>query len=299
MEAPDLPLVSVVTPSYNMGRFLEETILSVLNQDYPNLEYIVIDGGSTDESLKILERYQGRLIFESAPDKGQTDAINKGFLKSRGSIFAFLCADDTYLPGAISTAVKHLLANPGYGVIYGNGYLIAENGERITLYPTSDCNLESLKKDCPVCQPAVFMRRQVFESAGMLDAHRHFGLDYDLWIRVARQHRFLRIDDYLANSRMHFGAKTLRYRRTMNWASVEVTKKHFGYAPFRYVYAYCCSLLDKRDGFFEPVPASIAKYALSLCVGSFVNARHLLRYWKESLLEGTGALKRGAWPITG
>jgi glycosyltransferase involved in cell wall biosynthesis len=115
------PLVSIVTPTYNMASFLEETIRSVLSQDYPNIEYIVIDGGSIDGSLDILRKYEHRLRWYSGPDRGQTDAINKGFLKSRGQIFTFLCADDTYLPGAVSTAVKHMLANPGHAGIYGEG----------------------------------------------------------------------------------------------------------------------------------------------------------------------------------
>ena len=112
-------LVSIVTPTYNAARFLEETIQSVLNQDYPHIEYIVIDGGSTDGSLDILRKYEGRLRWHSGPDGGQTDAINKGFLQSTGSVFAYLCADDTYLPGAVSTAVRHLRANPGYAGVYG------------------------------------------------------------------------------------------------------------------------------------------------------------------------------------
>ena len=99
------PLVSIVTPTYNTGRFLEQAIQSVLSQDYENIEYIVMDGGSTDGSLEILRKYEGRLRWYSGPDRGQTDAINKGFLRSRGGIFAFLCADDTYLAGAVSTAV--------------------------------------------------------------------------------------------------------------------------------------------------------------------------------------------------
>jgi glycosyltransferase involved in cell wall biosynthesis len=275
-----------VTPSYNMAPFLEETIQSVLNQDYPNIEYIVIDGGSTDGSLEILRKYENRLRWYSGPDHGQTDAINKGFLESHGQIFAFLCADDTYLPGAVSTAVKHMLANPGHGGIYGEGYLTANDGRVICPYPTKVFDPELLRTECFICQPAAFLWRQVFVEAGMMDVELQNALDYDLWIRLARRHTLLKVDEYLATSRMHSGAKTLGQRSDVYKAGIKVIKKHYGYVPFSLVYGYCCSLLDKRDGFFEPVPPSPAKYLLSLVCGSYENAGQMPRFWKEWLEAG-------------
>ena len=165
MASEDRPLVSIVTPSYNMARFLEEAIQSVLSQDYPNIEYIVIDGGSADATLDILRRYEGRLRYVSEPDRGQTDAINKGFRLSRGSVFAFLCADDAYLPGAVSTAVRHMLANSGHAGIYGEGYLIDENGTNLGRYPTRKRSPpELLKAECFICQPAAFLWRDAVSS---------------------------------------------------------------------------------------------------------------------------------------
>jgi glycosyltransferase involved in cell wall biosynthesis len=122
------PLVTIVTPTLNMGHFLEETIQSVLSQDYPHIEYIVIDGGSTDQTLDILERYRGQLQFYSAPDGGTADAINRGFRKARGAIWTYLNADDTYLPGAVSTAVCRLLEKPDIAGIYGDAYWVNEEG---------------------------------------------------------------------------------------------------------------------------------------------------------------------------
>ncbi len=275
-----------------MASFLEETIQSVLSQDYPHIEYIVMDGGSTDGTLDILRKYEGRLRWHSAPDRGQTDAINKGFLQSRGQIFAFLCADDTYLPGAVSTAVKHMLANPGHAGIYGEGYLTAEDGRVICPYPTKAFDPELLRTECFICQPAAFLWRDAFVEAGMMDVALHNALDYDLWIRLARNHTLLKVDQYLANSRMHAGAKTLRQRSAIYKAGIKVVKKHYGYVPFPWVYGYCCSLLDKRDGFFEPVPPSPGKYLLSLACGSYENAGHLPRYWKEWLAAGWKKLKQ-------
>lgn len=286
----DSPLVSVVTPSYNMAPFIEETIQSVLGQDYPHIEYIVMDGGSTDGTLEILRKYEGRLRYESKPDRGQTDAINQGFRLSRGNIFAFLCADDTYLPGAVSRAVEHLVSNPGHGGIYGEGYLTDVRGAILGRYPTREFDPELLKTECFICQPAAFLWRSAFEAAGLMNVDLHQSLDYDLWIRFARRHTLLKVDDYLATSRMHAGAKTLRERAAVFKASIDILKAHYGYAPYAHVYGYCCALLDRRDGFFEPVPPSLLKYAAALVYGSFRNYRHLPRYWKEWFEVGSPAL---------
>lgn len=285
-------LVSIVTPSYNMASFLEETIQSVLSQDYPHIEYIVIDGGSTDGSLDILRRYENRLRWRSGPDRGQTDAINKGFLESRGKIFAFLCADDTYLPGAISTAVKHMLANPGHAGIYGEGYLTAEDGRVVCRYPTKAFDTELLKTECFICQPAAFLWREPFIEAGMMDVELRAALDYDLWIRIAKRYSLHKVDEYLATSRMHAGSKTFTDRRLVYKKGIEVVKTHYGYAPFPLIYGYCCSLLDKRDGFFEPVPPSPAKYLLSLVYGSYENVQQLPRFWKDWWMAGWNKLSQ-------
>jgi glycosyltransferase involved in cell wall biosynthesis len=294
-EKPDQPLVSIVTPSYNMAAFLEQCIESVLNQDYPWIEYIVMDGGSTDGTLEVLRRHERRLRYESHPDKGQCDAINQGFLRSRGRIFAFLCADDFYLPGAVSTAVRRMLESPGYAGIYGEGYLADEQGKVLRRYPTREFDPELLKTECFICQPAAFLWREAFEEAGMMDPDLHYSVDYDLWARIARRRRLRKVDEYLAVSRMHRGAKTLRDRRKTYYGTVEVLKRYYGYVPFKDIYGYCCSLLDERDGFFEPVPPSAGKYILSVAYGSYQNLRRLPRFWKECLTEGIGAWRRGAW----
>lgn len=288
------PLVSIVTPSFNMAPFLEQAIQSVLTQDYPNIEYLVMDGGSTDGTLEILRQYEGRLYWESQPDRGQSDAINRGFLRSRGSIFAFLCADDAYLPGAIRTAVGYLSANRDYAGVYGEGYLIDEQGAILCPYPTREFDPERLKSECIICQPTAFLRRAVFADVGMLDPDLHYALDVDLWIRIAKRHRLLHVDDYLAVSRMHRGGRTLGQRRMVFRKHMEVLLRHYGYAPFPNVYGYCCTLLDDRDGFFEPVPPSALKYGFAWLLGSYYNRRHLFRFWSENLRRGLDTLRRKA-----
>jgi glycosyltransferase involved in cell wall biosynthesis len=289
------PLVSIVTPSYNMGRYLEEAVRSVLSQDYPEIEYIVMDAGSTDGSIDILRRYEGRLRYISEPDHGQCDAINRGFLESRGEIFGFLCADDTLLPGAISTAVPHMLANRQYSGVYGDAYLTDENGAVISGYPTRDFDPELLRTECFICQPASFLWREAFAAAGMLDTRLHYSLDYEFWMRFAKRHKLLRIPGVLATSRVHRGSKSLTGRSKVYRANIRLLKRYYGYAPFPAVYGYCCSLLDSRDGILERVPPSAPKYLLSLVYGSYENAGQLPRYWKDWAHAGVDAFRRKAW----
>jgi len=276
-----LPLVSIVTPCLNMAPFLETTIESVLAQDYPNLEYIVIDGGSTDGSVEILARHGGRLRFSSGPDGGTADAVNRGFRQSRGSIFAFLSADDLYAPGAVSAGVRHLTSDPGAGGVYGEAVWLNAAGEPLGPYPTREFDREQLARECFICQPACFLRREVFEEAGMLDPSLRSAFDYDLWIRVAARHRLRKIGEWLAFSRMHRRNKSLGERRRMFSEVTAVLRKHYAYVPFSWLYGYCCYLVDGRDQFYEPLRPSMLKYALSLPFGLAYNPRQPLRYWKD------------------
>jgi glycosyltransferase involved in cell wall biosynthesis len=292
---PELPLVTIITPSYNMGRYIRETIESVLNQDYPHLEYIVMDGGSTDETLSILEQYRERLQYFSAPDQGAAEAINLGLKRSRGSIFAYLNADDTYLPAAVSTAVRYILDSPDAAGVYGNAYWIDQAGKMLGAYPTRDFDPHLLRTECFICQPAAFLRREAFEQAGMMDIALQYTFDYDLWVRLARQQRMRHIDDFLATSRMHKENKTLGARRQVLAETLRMLRGHFGYVPFSWVHAYSAHLLDGRDQFFEQPQPSIAKYLLSLFLGLWYNRWLPFRFLKEwSAVMSMGGLLR-AW----
>jgi len=287
------PLVSVVTPCLNSREFLEETIRSVLAQDYPNLEYLVMDGGSTDGSLEILERYRGRLEWISAPDGGAADAINRGFRRTRGEILAWLGSDDLYLPGAISTAVEALAADPEAAAVYGEGYWIDEAGKRVGRYPTAiPYEASMFRRECPICQPACFLRRAVVEAVGMLDANLQSAFDYDLWIRLSRQYRFRAVPEYLALSRMHPRNKSLGRKQRMFEESIGLLQRHFGYVPVPWVYGYMAFLRDRADQFYTPLRPSPGAYLRSLAVGSRYNSRHLCRYWREWLSPLPKALLR-------
>jgi glycosyltransferase involved in cell wall biosynthesis len=275
------PLVSIVTPTYNMGRFLEETIQSVLSQDYPNIEYIVMDAGSTDETPAILEKYKDRLEFHSGPDRGTADAINKGFARSHGNVFGYLNADDTYLPGAISTAMRALASEPETGVVYGDANWVDERGRVLAPYPVQPFDAALLSQECFISQPAAFTRREAFELAGRMDPRLQYAYDYDLWIRIARLYPMRKVDAVLATSRMHKDNKTVGQRRAVLRETLQLLSSHYGYVPFRPAHAYASYLVDRRDQFFEPLHPSILKYVLSLLVGLRYNPGRPFRFMRE------------------
>jgi glycosyltransferase involved in cell wall biosynthesis len=206
-----LPLVSIVTPSFNQARFLETTIRSVLDQDYPNLEYIIVDGGSTDGSREIIERYNDRLAWwVSERDQGQTDAINKGFARARGEFLAWLNSDDTYLPQAISEAVAFLQAHPAVGMVYGEANLIDETGQVIGKFPARQTDYRRLKRGfVHIPQQASFFRSSLWRQVGPLDPTFYFAMDYDLWVRIARLAPLVHVPRLWANFRLHETGKSV------------------------------------------------------------------------------------------
>lgn len=211
----ELPLVSLITPCLNQGNFLEETIQSVLKQDYPRLEYLIIDGGSQDHSLEIIRRYADRLSYWiSEADRGQAHAINKGLQKARGEILGWLNADDVLAPGAIFRAVQAFHQNPAIDVVYGRLERIDADGN---LLPTPELpkdrvtfNKTLVIGECVVNQPGSFWRRRAMERSGLLDEGLHYALDYEYWIRLALDGaQFLRLPETVAYFRLSRASKTV------------------------------------------------------------------------------------------
>lgn len=293
-HSPGQPLVSIVTPTFNMGRFLAETIDSVLSQDYPNIEYIVLDAASTDNTVEILQdyerRYPGRLTWTSEPDGGQSDAVNKGFLRSHGEIFTFLNSDDTYLPGAVSRAVEAFQANPSVAVVYGDAYYTAEDNSVIRRYPVDPYDFHRLGSLCHICQPAAFLRASAFREAGMLDTNLHLTLDYDLWLKISARHPMLKVDRFFAKSRMWADNKTLSRRRTTFEEVVKILKKHRGYVPLNWTYGYAAFLRDGNDGFYQYSKPSPLTYLLTLAMGFYFNPLRFHRFSGECLSSAATAV---------
>lgn len=202
--------VSIVTPSYNQARYLEQTICSVLGQDYPRLEYFVIDGGSSDGSVEIIKKYADKLSgWVSEKDSGQAEAINKGLKRAGGEIVAWLNSDDVYCPGAISRAVEIFQQHPEAGLVYGNVISIDAAGKSFNLQTFKPYHLDDLMAFRIISQPAVFMRRSILEQAGLLDLSYDLLLDHQLWLRMARLAPTVCIPETLAAARYHAAAKNL------------------------------------------------------------------------------------------
>jgi len=254
-----MTLVSIVTPSFNQAAYLEQTLLSVLEQDYADIEYLVIDGGSTDGSPDIIKRYASRLAYWiSEKDSGQADAINKGMARAKGEIVAWLNSDDTYLPGTVTAAVKAFDENPDVAMVYADMLAVDERGQTFNTLRYRQLTLEDLLSFQIIGQPAVFMRRSAFEKAGGLDPSFHFLLDHHLWIRIAAQGRILHIPQTWAAARYHAKAK--------NRAQAAA----FGKEAFR--------ILDwaKTDPDLAPLLSPISHRARARAAAHRVDARYLL-----------------------
>lgn len=241
-------LVSIITPSFNQAQFLERTIQSVLAQEYPRIEYIIVDGGSTDGSADIIKKHQSRLAWwVSQQDKGQTDAINKGFNRATGDILAWINSDDTYNPGAVSQAVKYLTENPDVALVYADCNFIDEEDRLIGKFKSAQTDYRRLREGyVHIPQQTMFFRAKFWKELGPLDPSFYFAMDYDLWTRIAAKAPLKYLSGYAwANFRIHTTSKT-NVADERGWQ--EMLRVHY------------------RDGggFFSPI---VAKYYLRKIIG--------------------------------
>ncbi len=226
------PLISIVTPSLNQGRFIRAAIRSVLSQGYPNLQYLVMDGGSTDGTLEVLRSYDDRVRWVSEPDAGQSDAIARGFARCRGEILGWLNADDVLMPGAVERAAREFEHSPEAGLIYGRGVILDEDGEETGPFAGIEpFNLWRLLHTLDyVLQPAAFFRRDAYEAVGGLDRDLFWAMDWDLWLRLAGVAEVRFVDHVFAGSREWGATKTATggWRRIRELSSV--IRRHTGRA---------------------------------------------------------------------
>ncbi len=225
------PRISIVTPSYMQGHFIEETIRSVLLQGYPNLEYIIFDGGSKDDSVHVIQRYAGHLAsWISEPDRGQSDAINKGWRSATGDIYAYINSDDVLLPGAVQRVAQAAMEHPQAGIIHGDWEWIDVRSGSLGFGRGREGNFSKLLRHGQiryVAQPASFYRAEPLRQVGFIDESLHFSMDYDLLLRLARVSPMIYVPSPLARFRLHTNAK-VSSQTSRHWEETRLVQTRYG-----------------------------------------------------------------------
>jgi glycosyltransferase involved in cell wall biosynthesis len=287
-----LPTISLVTPSLNQGRFIRETIESVLSQDYPALDYLVQDGGSTDGTLGVLAPYEGRISWVSEPDRGQADAINKGLRRARGEVLGYLNSDDVLRPGALRAVAEAFALRPEVVFVWGRAAYVDAEGRSVSPCLVDPDALRRLGESCFIAQPAAFFRRKVWEAVGEFDETLHHTMDYDYWLRIAT--RFgpscgLFLDRELAGARLHEEAKTVaEFDRALE-EIFDLVKRRAGYVSLWWCVAKWDHRLDGRSQATDPHP--LPWRAGPLATLEFLR-RNRPALWPRGLREASRGLRK-------
>ncbi|MCX6135484.1 MAG: glycosyltransferase family 2 protein [Ignavibacteriales bacterium] len=293
MSSSQTPLVTIVTPSFNQGIFIERTIQSILSQDYPYIEHIVVDGGSTDETLEILRRYEGRLRWISEKDNGQSDAINKGFRMAKGEILSWLNSDDIYLPGAVTKATRFMAEHPEVMTVYGEGYIIDELDRVKEKFPFTEPKFDLTKliyNGDYILQQTSFFRKALFETIEMLEVPYHYTMDWDLFIRIGKRFPIGYLPEDIACIREHGTAKTTVGGKERFREIVGMLRKH---SIMRYPPAYFNYMWDAYGKDIFDTPGSDG--------GAGFKARilSLVKRFAQYLFDRTGLQRYNGWYADG
>lgn len=255
---------SIIVPSFQQGVFLERTLRSIFDQDGVDVEIIVQDGGSTDQSVEILKRHETRLQWESKRDNGQSAALNEGLRKATGEFLGYLNSDDVLVAGALCRVRDYFVAHPAAQVVYGLADLIDEQDRVIAPFPTQDWNYSRLLQTNYICQPACFWRQAVVERFGLLDEGLQYSMDYEYWLRVGGSVPFHFLPEKLAAARCHAQAKTFKQAVASHRETISVLQRyHHGRIPPHWIVAYARRCAENRLREGGPLPWRWTKFALS------------------------------------
>lgn len=288
--------ISIVTPSFNQGRFIGRTLQSVADQGVEGLEHLVMDGGSKDETVAVLQAFRPAVRWVSEPDRGQTDALNKGIRVARGEIIGWLNSDDVYYPGAVAAVLQVFAAEPDVDVVYGMADHIDADDVVFEAYPTEPWDAARLAESCFICQPALFFRRSAVDRFGLPDAALHYCMDYEYWLRLARGGaRFRYLERKLAGSRMYADNKTLGARVAVHAEINDMLRAHFGRVPDRWLFNHAHAVVERSVERARHPRRFLACLVLHSALASLrwnrslsPALRRMLGEWTGNLLRGTG-----------
>ena len=279
--------VSAITPAYNQGAYIERTVRSVLTQDVPGLEYVIVDGGSLDGTLDVLRRYAGRLRWVSEPDRGPAHAVNKGLGATTGAVVGWLNSDDVWEAGAVRAACDFLDAHPEVDVVYGDARYVDADDRPVEPYHTEPWDLGRFLDACYIAQPAAFFRRRVVDRHGGLDERLRYCLDYEYWLRLALGGaRFAYLPRLLAGYRLHPATVTVGLRLALHREVNDMLREKLGRVPDQWLFNYAHELAYAR-GFSRD---RRVRFATALAVGAvYASAR-----WNHRISSGvlTFAVRR-------
>ena len=290
-----LPSIGIVTPSYNQGKYIGRTINSVISQDYTPQEYRIVDGGSSDNTVDILRSLNGNIWWVSERDDGQADAVNKGWKNMNTDIIGWINSDDIYMPGALRKVAEAFKNNPHISVVYGLAHHIDENNEYINNYPTQDWEKDRLRSTCYICQPTVFLRREVFIKAGIIDKKLQYCMDYEYWIRLEKLgYKFKMIKDLIAGSRMYEENKTLSKRQDVHKEIVDMLKEKYGKVDTKWIKALSTTMVQdilgtKKRSYHIQAMSGLISIILEVKYNRAINKRFYLDGVKKLLGESANS----------
>ena len=235
---------SIITPSFNQARFIARTIESVRSQSHPAMEHLVFDGGSTDGTVDILRKCGDAITWESAPDRGQSHAVNKGFARAKGDVIGWINSDDIYCPGTFEAVVAYFACHEDADVVYGDSYYIDENDNVTGEFRAGEWDYERLKEANFIRQPALFIRRSVPERFGGLNEDLHYEMDYDYWLRIGRHLRFHHLPRFLVGMRYYDACKSRRNRPAVGRERLRVQQTNCGRVSEKSLKGACVAIAD-------------------------------------------------------